>query len=120
MYINKSKKGYGYYAVAKSTDKNGEEVSSFITINYKKGTEPQGDSIKGELFFVDEFGEKRKVFLNAFKRNDGSKAVGLLLLGAEEEKRKSVPMGFRVDEIKEDDLPFEGGVDIDPSNLPFY
>ncbi len=122
MYINKSTKGYGYFSTVKSKDKEGKEVTGFINVNYKKGTEPLNDSVKGELYFIDEFGEKRKVFLNAFKKNDGSVSVGLMIMGAEEEKRKSVPMGFRVDEIKSDDLPFdkEEGVKIETSELPFY
>lgn len=104
MYINKSDKGYGYYSTIKSKDKNGNEVTAFMNINFKKGTEPEEKSIQGELYFIDEFGDKRKAFFNAFKKNDGSTAVGLFLLGPE--GTGSVPMGFKVEEIKPDDLPF--------------
>lgn len=104
MYINKSSKGYGYFSTVKSKSKNGEEVTGYLNVNFKQGTEPEEDSIKGELYFMGENGEKRKAFFNAFKKNDGSTAVGLFLLGPE--GTGSVPMGFKVEEIKADDLPF--------------
>jgi hypothetical protein len=104
MYINKSSKGYGYFSTVKSKNKNGEEVTGYLNVNFKQGTEPEEESIKGELYFMGENGEKRKAFFNAFKKNDGSTAVGLFLLGPE--GTGSVPMGFKVEEIKPDDLPF--------------
>lgn len=105
MYINKNKKGYGYYSTVKSKDKKGEEIVGFLSVNFKQGTEPDGESYKGDLFLIDEDGLKRKAFFHAFKRADGTPSVGLMLLEAEadelEQRQEAV-----IEEIRADDLPF--------------
>ena len=112
MYINKNDKGYGYYSTVKSKDKNGEEVTAFVSVNFKKGSEPSEKSIKGELYFIDEYGDKRKAFFTSYKRADGTTSPGLFLMDIEHgrnynykeiEQQKSKQI---MDEIKPEELPF--------------
>lgn len=122
MYINKSKKGYGYYSpTAKGRDKNGEEFATTISVDFKKGAEPIDESIKGELYFVDEFGNKRPAFFSAYRSN-GEVKPKLFLMEIEHGRQepKDDWSGFDFDqfyvdkkdnkdiieEIKADDLPF--------------
>lgn len=111
MYINKSDKGYGYYSTIKSKDKNGNEVTAFMNINFKKGTEPESKSIQGELYFIDEFGDKRKAFFNAYKRNDGTVQPGLVLMGVERSRER-----YSNQEKEQKDSTLV----INPEDLPFY
>lgn len=111
MYINKNKKGYGYYSTVKSKDKKGEEIVGFLSVNFKQGTEPDGESYKGDLFLIDEDGLKRKAFFHAFKRADGTPSVGLMLMDAEADEltykeQEQNKQKVIIEEIKADDLPF--------------
>ena len=110
MYINKNKKGYGYYTTVKSKSKTGEELTGFMPVNFKMGEEPGEDSIKGELYFLGENGEKRKAFFTAYKRADGTTSPGLFIMDIEHgrnykeiEQQKSKQI---MDEIKPEELPF--------------
>jgi hypothetical protein len=107
MYINKNKNGYGYFSTVKSKDKKGEEIVGFLSVNFKQGTEPDGESYKGDLFLIDEDGLKRKAFFHAFKRADGTPSVGLMLMGTEaDELKEQSKQKVIIEEIKADDLPF--------------
>ena len=104
MFINKNKKGYGYYTTVKSKSKTGEELTGFMPVNFKIGEEPGEDSIKGELCFIEEDGSKRKAFFNAFRRGDGTVSVGLFLMG--KEVKELGKNEIRIEELRPDDLPF--------------
>jgi len=111
MYINKNKKGYGYYSTVKSKDKHGEEITGFLSVNFKQGKEPLGESYKGELYFIDEDGLKRKAFFHSFKRGDGTPSVGLMLMGTEADElsykeKEQRQQEIIIEEIRADDLPF--------------
>lgn len=68
MFINRRKKGYGWYAKVESTDYNTNAVrTAYINFAFNKGCEPafpvedENNSVKGNLYFIDDEGNRRKI-----------------------------------------------------------
>lgn len=128
MFLNRRKKGYGWYTVV-NTDKKGDKVADtdvrFIDFDFAKGAEPtqydlnDHNSYQGDLFFRDSTGAERKVFPYI---DDYYKTVVFKVLGKTNEyvdpapsyQPKSEPKWDMSEgketiypsEITEDDLPF--------------
>lgn len=66
MYLNKSKKGFGWYATVKKDSKGNETDTLYLNFSFKKDCEPdilsESGSYEGELYFIDKDNRKRKVF----------------------------------------------------------
>ena len=109
MYLNKSKKGIGWYSAVKRNQANAETEPLYINFLFKKGTEPQGETIEGDLFFIDRNGDKRMVlpFINEY---NGNKRIEFRIMGGQAKVENSLPF---YEEPKKD-------VALDPEDLPFY
>lgn len=66
MYLNKSKKGFGWYVTVKKDSKGNETDPCYLNFSFKKDCEPdnlsESGSYEGELYFIDKDNRKRKVF----------------------------------------------------------
>lgn len=132
MFLNKNKKGYGWYSQVESKDMGGNVSKGYLNFQFKKDCEPkqeelnQWGSYEGELWFKDNNGRFRKVFPIA-QTYEGKTSVKLMLLDWQ----------FTTDEVKkekpinpqgEEDTSMFGGeksksgeyVDIKSEDLPFY
>lgn len=126
MYLNKSNKGIGWYSYVDRTEKNEElKGQDRLSINFvfKKDCAPlTDDSIKGELYFIDESGNKRKVrpFVDTF---NGGKFLKFRLYGIEGEQKNDLPF-YEQKETQDMFTTKESkameSVDIKPDDLPFY
>lgn len=71
MFLNRKKKGYGFYATV-NTDKKGDKVTDnevkYVSFYFARDCEPtqyelnEHGSYQGDLFFRDSTGAERKVF----------------------------------------------------------
>lgn len=92
MYINKKKKGYGWYSTV-STKDIGLDKPLYMDFAYKKGCEPdelemnQDGSVVGDLYFITN-NTKRKVFPVA-KEYNGHTYIEFKLLESELDAVKS-------------------------------
>lgn len=110
MFINKKKKGYGWYSKVSSKDmQSNEEISTYINFSFKKDCEPNVDALEGDLYFIDKQGIRRKVFPVA-RDYKGNKYVEFKILDYEGQDSKMMG-GNRSDSTK---------TIISPSELPFY
>ena len=115
MYLNKSKRGIGWYSVIQK-NYSGEKMEKceFLNFIFKKGCEPEEESISGDLFFVDSYGKKRLVlpYVDDF---NGSRQIKFRLMD-------------ELHKVSEEDKKMMGGaksdsgksLDINPDDLPFY
>ena len=128
MFLNRKKKGYGWFTVV-NTDKKGDKVldkeTGFIDFYFAKDCEPlpnelnEYESYQVDLFFRDSTGAERKVFPYI---DDYYKTVVFKVLGKTNEYHDTEPVyrpktepkweidggkdTIYTDEITEDDLPF--------------
>lgn len=107
MYINKSAKGIGWFTSV-TKNQNGEKMEhpAYINFTFKKGTEPTDPTIEGDLYFIDRYGKKRKVF--PYYNDFGNGRVEFKILDLEDNSKMG---GNRADSSKNI---------IDPDELPFY
>ena len=118
MYINKSIRGIGWYSVVQK-NYTGEkmEKGEFMNFIFKKGTEPEDESISGDLFFIDQYGNKRLV-LPFVDEYNGSRQIKFRLMDVLHQEHKEEP--------KQDNSMMGGyasdsgqSLDISPDDLPF-
>ena len=114
MYLNKSSKGIGWYSYIKKNQRS-ENVENAPTLNFvfKKDTEPEANTIEGDLFFIDRMGNKRMVFPYVNDWN-GNRRIEFRIMGCE--KQVQSPLPFYGEEETE---PVQD-VEIESSDLPFY
>lgn len=118
MYINKSNKGIGWFSVVQKNYMGEKlEKGEFLNFIFKKGTEPDDESISGDLFFVDSYGNKRLVlpFVDDY---NGSRKIKFRLMDQlhkepEPEANYSNMMGGYASDAGK-------SVDLSPDDLPFY
>ena len=108
MYLNKSAKGIGWFTSV-TRNQNGEKMEhpAYIIFTFKKGTEPTDPTIEGDLYFIDRYGRKRKVF--PYYNDYGQGRVEFKIL----EEEGSPKMAGKVSDSAK-------SVDISPEELPFY
>ena len=119
MYINKSSRGIGWYSVVNKTYAGEKmERGEYLNFVFKKGCEPNDETIEGDLFFVDSYGNKRLVLPYVDCYN-----------GRREIKLRLMDVLHRADDFKpkEDNSKMGGyasesgkSVNIEQSELPFY
>ena len=114
MYLNKSNKGIGWYAVVqKNYMGEKQEKGEFINFIFKKGAEPEDEKMEGDLFFIDSYGNKRLV-LPFIDEYNGHRSVKFRLMDVlhQDSKNESQMMGGAKSNsgksvnIESDDLPF--------------
>lgn len=124
MYINKNKKGFGWYSVV-STEDIGLQDPLYLNFSFKKGCNPdqseygEKGSIKGDLYFHSEKGI-RKVFPVA-REYQGRVWIEFKLLELDPAnepvkhyKRSEVETHIDVQEDPKEEVTF------DTDDLPFY
>ena len=112
MYLNKSNKGIGWYAVVqKNYMGEKQEKGEYINFIFKKGAEPEDEKMEGDLFFIDSYGNKRLVlpFIDEYNNN---RQVKFRLMDVLHKEDTSKMGGSRSDLGK--------SVDVNPDDLPFY
>lgn len=83
MKIYKGQYGFSTSANSKTTD--GKAIKHYISVQFKKGTEPSGE-LEGNLIFKDSNGVERPCFLSSYEKKDGSVATKIIIMGGEQEK----------------------------------
>ena len=115
MYLNKSNKGIGWYAVVqKNYMGEKQEKGEFLNFIFKKGTEPEDEKMEGDLFFVDSYGNKRLV-LPFIDEYNGHRLVKFRLMDVlhKDEKEDTSKFGGKASQSAK-------SVDIDTEDLPWY
>lgn len=112
MYLNKSKKGYGWYAMVKTKDLGGNELTHSINFSFKRGCEPKDNELntygayEGEMYFVDVSGRKRKVFPIVHEYN-GLKSIEFKVLDFETAGSKQSYQAKQTIEFSPEELPWD-------------
>lgn len=107
MFIDKSKKGIGWYTSVRDTDERDVKAEKPMYINYvfSRDAEPQGEKLEGMLMFVSKDGTKYNVFPYIHEFNG----------------QKSLQFRLYIPKKKDDTEKFGNpNVNIESSELPFY
>ena len=116
MKLYKGKYGWSVYAFGKEL--NGEEVKNYLEIQFKKGSEPVGDSLEGKLIFRSEDGTEREGFFSSYRKKDGAVVPKLVLMLPNE---KTI---HYQQTLTGDGRDMMGHIDhsvvVNPDELPFY
>ena len=113
------------------TTPSGSQVKNYIEIGFKKGFEPVGKEIEGELIFREEDGTERPCFFSGYQKKDGTTVTKLIVMhpslfgdGKKEEKQVQTSLtGTRetVDgHIDSELIANDDELIIEDKDLPFY
>ena len=116
MFLNKKQKGYGWYTKVVSKDLNSDaERVGYINFSFKKDCEPtnlnQNGSYVGDLYFIDQDNNKRKVF-PVVKEFNGISSIEFKLLETEDNSIDNSKFGGKRSDsassinISQEDLPW--------------
>lgn len=118
MYLNRKKKGFGWYCKVVSKDTSGDETIGYADFSFKKGSEPTKEelndkgSYEGDLYFHAKDGTIRKVFPIASEYN-GRVNLEWKIMNPEGEEDHTDNFGGPYQNIGE-------SLDVSPEELPFY
>ena len=106
MFIDKSKKGIGWYTAVRDTDVRDVKAEKPLYINYvfSRDAEPQGEKLDGTLMFVAKDGTKYNVFPYIHEFN-GQKSLQFRLYFPKK-KDETGMFGNPNTVIESNDLPF--------------
>lgn len=114
MYLNKNKKGFGWYSTV-STESIGLKDPLYLNFSFKKGCDPSEEelneygSLQGEMYIETAAG-KRKVFPVAREYN-GRTFIEFKILGIDGAETPAIS-GYKTQDvytdikIEDDDLPW--------------
>lgn len=117
MYLNKSNKGIGWYSVINKDGKGNKlDKGEYINFVFKRGAEPDENVLVGDLYLIDQYGNKRPVYAYVDEFN-GNRTVKFRILDplaqSETTKQENAKMGGN-----RSDLGMT--INIQPDDLPFY
>ena len=106
MFLNKAKKGFGWYIAVKKDSKGQEtEQPMYVNFTFKRDCEPTNLNDKGsydaDLYLIDKQGNRRRVFPYINEWGD-HRSVEFKIMDVEEAQKLDV------------------NVKIGPEELPFY
>ena len=111
MKIYKSKYGWSTTAHGRAID--GAKIENFLDCGFKKGAEPKGEEMEGELIFREKSGAERNCFITTYVKRDGAKACKLVLMDTD-----IIPYEEHLKEV--DTHKSDTTVSLEPDDLPFY
>ena len=123
MKIFKSK--YGYSTSAHFTTPSGAQVKNYLEVGFKKGSEPVGDELEGELIIRQADGTERPCFMSGYQKKTGENVMKLVVLMPSKfgEPKKEEPKNVQTSLTGTRDT-VDGHIDdaliIDEGSLPFY
>ena len=116
MKIFKSK--YGWSTTAHSNTQSGEKIRNFVDCQFKKGEEPIGEEIEGELIFRGADGVERDCFFSSYLKQ-GEPVAKLVLIHKKPEKKVQTTLSGDM-RTADGHLDPNYSVTITEEELPFY
>ena len=105
------------------TTQSGSQIKNYIEVGFKKGFEPTGNEIEGELIYRTEDGTERPCFFSGYQKKDGTVVPKLIVMhpslfgnGKREEKQVQTSLTGTRETV---DGHIDGELIIDESELPF-
>ena len=104
---------YGWSTTAHTDTIDGQKRKCYMSVGFKKGTEPVTEVLEGDLIFKDIYGRERNCFFTNYEKN-GTPIPKLMVMGETRSaslkadrtfKREDIPTSID-NPVQEEDLPW--------------